>query len=342
MTRLASVAASAPGKVTLFGEHAVVYGQPAIVGAINRRVTVSIQETGDATFRLRMPDVGEGEAILRLRNGEVKLQSSEPRLRMAALLVSAAMSQVLQEPEKLRGASLRVTSEMPVGAGLGTSAALVVATIAGFSSLLDEKLDTKTMVELARRAELSVQGSSSGMDVCASVVGGMNLFRRTRSSIQFKKLQPREALPVAVGFTPRILDTAQTVRKVAEFRKRKRALVDAIFECIGLVSNRAVQALRDSDLESLGELMNASHGLLSALGISTRELDEMVNAARGAGALGAKLTGAGMGGCVMSLAQSFDKARKIDRALELAGGHPLKLSFSPVGVRVEEATSERM
>ena len=130
-------------------------------------------------------------------------------------------------------------------------------------------------------------------------------------------------------------DTKSEVEKVQDLKKRYFDLVDPIFQAIGAISERAVPLIREQNLAELGQLMNINHGLLAALGVSSRELDELVYAARGAGgALGAKLTGAGGGGCMIAL----PGAAGVDAlmvALRQARGVPFKVLTGCEGVRLE-------
>jgi mevalonate kinase len=140
---------------------------------------------------------------------------------------------------------------------------------------------------------------------------------------------------MVVGYTKMPHDTKSEVKKVQDLKKRYFDLVDPIFQAIGAISKRAVPLIREQNLAELGQLMNINHGLLMALGVSSRELDELVHAARGAGgALGAKLTGAGGGGCMIALPGTAG-VDALMVALRQARGVPFKVVAGCEGVRLE-------
>jgi len=318
--------ASAPGKVILFGEHAVVSGVPALGSAIDLRASVTVED---------MPGMVEIDASnLRLMVTGFTVDPLAERIHTMgssrdALLATRYISAVLKE---FKAGDLRISvqSNIPPAAGLGSSAAIVVATIAALNWHLDMGLSkTEIGSESYRIEKLVQQGLGSPMDTALSTFGGYQLVS--------DKIEPRELpqLSLVVGYTERAHDTRTEVAKVQSLRQNYPDVVAPIFQAIGAISKRALQLLQERRLSELGSLMNVNHGLLEALGVGTRELSELVYAARGAGgALGAKLTGAGGGGCMIALPKDGGEA-EIATAIRQARGRTFAVKTGCEGVRLE-------
>jgi mevalonate kinase len=279
--------ASAPGKVILFGEHAVVSGVTAMGGAIDLRAKAVLQD---------LP----GKVLI--ETGDLALQGFSIDLITGQLISSSAahatryVSAALREFEA-KDLSIKIESNIPLAAGLGSSAAIVVATVAALNCHLDIGLSREEIASTAYRIEKRVQnGRGSPMDTALASFGG---YCQVTREVKPLHLPPLE---IIVGYTKLPHDTSSEVEKVQSLKERYPDVVDPIFQAIGALSTRAVPFIREQNLERLGELMNINHGLLEAMGVGTRELCELVYAARNAGgAFGAKLTGAGGGGCMIAL-----------------------------------------
>ena len=333
---------SAPGKVYLFGEHAVVYGEPAIPCAIERRARVTVEPREDDHIRVNARD-------LTLDGFTVEYDGStgdRPDVAVPSALVDAAMGYVDAAVRQARAAAaspkagfnITVESDIPLGAGLGSSAAVVVALIDAATRSLDSPIDTREVADRAYRAEFEVQdGQASRADTFCSAMGGA--VRVEGDDCQTIET-PR--LPIVVGFDGGAGDTGALVSGVRELKDTYSFAADTV-SSIGDIVRRGELLLAESDptaapseqlLTELGELMNFNHGLLSALGVSARSLDAMVWSARNAGAYGAKLTGAGGGGCIVAL----DSTPETRTALRFTPGceDAFRAELSMDGVRVEE------
>jgi mevalonate kinase len=301
---------SAPGKVYLFGEHAVVYGEPAVPCAVERRATVTVEVRADDHVRVQAEDLSlDGFAVEYAGRGE----DADPDVKAPAHVVSAATGYVDAAVAQAReaadapdvGFDITVESDIPLGAGLGSSAAVVVAGIDAATRALGTRLDARTLADRAFQAEYEVQeGQASRADTFASAVGGA--VRVEGDDCRSVAAPP---LPLVVGFDGGAGETGELVAGVRALREQYGFAADTVAAIGDVVrAGEAVLAEADPDaapsretLEELGRLMDFDHGLLSALGVSARSLDSMVWAAREAGAHGAKLTGAGGGGCVVAL-----------------------------------------
>ncbi|MEE8167561.1 MAG: mevalonate kinase [Candidatus Hydrothermarchaeales archaeon] len=310
------VSASAPGKVILFGEHAVVYGEPSLVAGIDKRVYVDAEKKGD---RISIAsDVGSSSFSL----DEIGLPAQD-ELRY----VKKAVELVFKRVDKRTGLEINITSEVPSASGLGSSASVSVATILAVSKLFDADLTLKEIAELGHRVELEVQGAASPTDSSVATFGGVLFIQPTE-----KKVDSIEAdLSLIIGYTGVERSTKVLVERVKSLRDRYPGIVDPIIQDIGRLTREARTRLERGD--DVGDLMNVNHGLLEALGVSTEQLSRAVHAARDAGARGAKLTGAGGGGCMIALAPNHQV--EVTRAIEASGCSAIRASLSRAGVRIE-------
>ena len=312
--------ASAPGKVILFGEHAVVSGAKALGAAIDLRAKVTIRDTPGSTM-IEACD-------LCLRGFSLDLNTLQV-VSAEAVHATRYVSAVLNEFDA-RNLRVMIESDIPLASGLGSSAAIVVAATAALNRHLDLGLSQKDIADRAHRIEKAVQeGLGSPTDTALATHGG---YLQVSSQVLPLDLP---GMNMVVGYTNQSHDTRSEVAKVQSLKARYPDLVDPIFQAIGAVSARAVPLIRDQKLRELGELMNVNHGLLEAIGVGTRELAELVYAARGAGgAFGAKLTGAGGGGCMIALPTPHGFAALIT-ALRQARGTAFAVKTGCEGVKVE-------
>lgn len=329
------VLATAPGKATLFGEHSVVYGRPAIAMAINRRVTVELTSRKDDKAVLHFPDVSVKGFTLTFKGEAITAKTNKANASQAAGYVVEAIRTVAKRLGDYRGVNVTVKSEMPVGAGLGTSAAVAIATAAAYSELLGKRFDGPALSRIGREVELRVQKVSSGMDSSVIALGGLVEFQLKGSDLVAHPLHFKEEMPMVLGYCPRISTTAQSVARVAQLRDRNIHVIEKVFDSIEQVVLEAKKKIVGGETASLGELMNINQGLLSALGVSTLKIEEMVYAARKAGASGAKLTGAGMGGSVLCLVNSSTLTKPVALALSTVGAESFVFEPDYSGVRVQ-------
>jgi mevalonate kinase len=332
---------SAPGKVYLFGEHAVVYGEPAIPCAIERRAWVTAEPREDDHVRVDAED-------LTLNGFTVEWgteSDAHPNVDVPSNLVEAATGYLEEAVAQARdalndpdaGFDITVESDIPLGGGLGSSAAVVVAAIDAAVRSRDGSIDPEELADRAYQAESAVQGGeASRADTYCSAMGGA-------VRVEGDDTRPIEApeLPFVIGYDGGAGDTGQLVAGVRALKEEYGFAADTV-ETIGDVTRRGEELLAEADpdedpspvlLDELGDLMDFNHGLLSALGVSSRSLDQMVWSAREAEAVGAKLTGAGGGGCIVAL----DEGQDTRRALEYSPGceQSFRAELATEGVRAE-------
>ncbi|TMQ14472.1 MAG: mevalonate kinase [Deltaproteobacteria bacterium] len=269
------------GKIILLGEHAVVYGYPALASALDRGVTVAPVPT---------PAGGPLRFELRSWNVAVAAGDDHPVARSLAAIADALGA---GRPPL----TLVADAQIPPGAGLGSSAALAVAVARALHSHLRRPADVAALSRAAGASETLVHGRPSGVDVALAIAGGVGVFRRATG---LAPLIGVPALRVLVGPSGAPRSTAAMIDQVAA-ATAGRADDDRLRE-LGALTDTGTQALLTGDPAALGAAMNRAHRLLGELGVSTAQLDALCDAARAAGAQGAKLTGAGGGGAVIAIA----------------------------------------
>jgi mevalonate kinase len=321
------VIASAPAKIILFGEHFVVYGEPAVVLAIDKRAYASADMRKDKRIYINSVDLGmsgffEGENFYEECGGQTACRTLEP-LRIA-------IQKVLERSKISVGVSVKVRSSIPVAAGLGSSAAVAAAVATAVGRLLDLELSKEEIFHISYEAERFVHGTPSGIDPTISTYGGVLLYQKNKG---FTQIKVKGEIPLVIGDTKVKRSTGDLVASVYKRRNQYPSIIKLLLKIGGKIALRAVKALETGDLYELGQLMNINHGLLYTVGVSDVSLERLVYAARGADALGAKLTGAGGGGCMIALAKPNKLAQVVD-AIEHMGGRAFDVGIADEGVRI--------
>lgn len=304
--------ATAPGKIILFGEHAVVYGRPAIaipVSDVRARVVV----TAD-------PRAGPGSAVHIQAPGihlDARLADLPPDHPLASAVQAVLEALAIPRPP---ACTLRITSTIPVAAGMGSGAAVTVALVRSLSAFLGRPLPDEQVSALAFEVEKLHHGTPSGIDNTV-VTYAMPVYFQRRDPPERNRI---ETLRVPAPFTILIGDTgvsSPTSVAVGDVRKawqsdpqRFNHLFDQAAEIVR-VARRAIESGKPA---ALGPLMDQNHALLQEMGVSSPELDRLAESARGAGALGAKLSGGGRGGNMIALVADGD-AGEVSQAMRDSG-----------------------
>ncbi len=324
------VTASAPGKIILFGEHSVVYGKPAIAASIDTRTFIEAERLEEDRIKIEANDIKVPGLTLSFKEDQIFMEADYGKAAEILGYVKKAVDLVLKKTDVDTGISLSISSDIPVGAGLGSSAAVANATIASVSELLGINLTNREIGELGHETELSVQGNSSGIDPMVQAIGGLIYYKDGN----FKQI-PFRKLPIVLGYTGSKGNTGKLVEEVKKRLEEDPEVMEPVVESMGNLVDQSRESLEgEFDSEKLGRLMNINHGLLSALGVSTKELSDLVYATRSAGALGSKLTGAGGGGCMYAYCPG--RCDEVSTAIEVAGGTPISTKIAKEGVRIEK------
>ncbi len=317
-------AASAPGKIILFGEHAVVFGRPALavpvtqvqatatVTALPAEVVTGKQEgfepgpkEAQATIRIEAPDIGLYTTLQSLL--------SNPAPHPLASAITGVFSTLgIDSPPPM---AIHISSTIPVASGLGSGAAASVAIIRALSTFFSQPLADSEISALAYEVEKLHHGTPSGID---------NTVITYATPVYFVKGRPLETLRVGSPFTIIIGDTgisAPTKESVGDVQKlwqAEPARWEKVFDRIGEIVHSARKVIETGDTAALGPRMDENHALLQLLTVSSPELDRLVLAARRSGALGAKLSGGGRGGNMIALVRK-ENAPAVAEALISAG-----------------------
>lgn len=295
--------ASAPGKIILFGEHAVVYGQPALAVPVTQvQADVRVEKIFSAGIRINAPNI-------QLNTKLDLLASSHP------LAATVRNTLYALKVDSLSGVSILIRSSIPVASGLGSGAAVSVAIIRALAEHLKKALTDEEVSALTYETEKLYHGTPSGID---------NVVVTYAKPVYFVKGQPIETFQVKKPFTIVIGDTGvpastkESVRDVRIQHHKKPERYETLFAAIGSIASTARQLIESGMPESFGPLMDENHALLRSMKVSSPELDNLVEAARVAGALGAKMSGGGRGGNMIALVQPR-KAGAVARSLKEAG-----------------------
>jgi len=302
---------SAPGKIYLFGEHAVVYGEPAIACAIGLRACVSVHVV--AAQKITINAMGKRANCFREEFG----------------YACCAAHTVKQLFEIDFGAEIAIKSELPPRQGLGSSAAVTVATIKALTESLGIELDNEKVAKLGHTVENKVQGKASRADTFVCSTGGTVLVEKTKT----KHLTQLET-PIIIGATGIERSTRDIIALVSNLKKKYPSVVRDLMSSIGEITRLGERKFGEGDLVSIGELMDINQGLLESLGVSDVALNTLIYAARTAGALGAKITGAGRGGCVVAIATD-EKVKQVADAIAKNGAQVLTTEISTLGLKLE-------
>jgi len=326
---LNEVTASAPAKIILFGEHFVVYGEPAVVLAIDKRAYASVKMRSDSKIYINSADLEisgyfEKNGFIAERGG----QNAELKLKP----IKVAVQKVLERVRKSVGVNVEIRSSIPVAAGLGSSAAVVAAVAKASSHLLNMELSKENIFNITFESERLVHGTPSGIDPTITTYGGVLLFRKGKV---FTRIDVKKDIPLIIGNTEAERSTGGLVSIVRQMQEKYPSIINPIIKAGGKIVFNAVNALENYDFTKLGELMNINHALLCAIGVSTAPLEKLVYAAREAGAYGAKLTGAGGGGCMIALSPP-KRTKQVYEAIEKAGGKAFAVKKSDEGVKIED------
>lgn len=301
--------ATAPGKIILFGEHAVVYGQPAIAAPLSQlRATAVVEDSPIPGIHLRAADLGT----------DIQLDEAAPDDPVAAVVRQLQRAAGLAQLPDL---AITVSSQIPIASGLGSGAAITAAVIRALAAHLGlpQCSDDGWVSDLTYEIEKIHHGTPSGID---------NTVVAYERPVYFVRQQPRNRIErFAVGVPLRLLvaDTGQsssTKLVVGDVRRQWQAdptRFEALFATCGQISQAARQAIEAGNLPTLGRLMDENHALLQTMTVSSEALDELVLAARQSGALGAKLSGAGRGGNMIALVEGEEGETAVAAALLQAG-----------------------
>lgn len=319
---------SAPGKIILFGEHAVVYGRPALAIPVTQvHADVEVMDSSRAGSWIDAPDINLHTELNTLPSDH-PIASVIHNFLFLSRNFPSPMGREVRGEGKFPNLDIKITSTIPVASGLGSGAAVTVALTRALSSHLNHSMTDNEVNAFAYEIEKLYHGTPSGIDntvvTYAKPVYFVKQFLSPLERGAGGEGDKIEVLKVGGLFTIVIGDTgisAPTKESVSDVRKlweADKARWENIFDQVREIANQARHSIENGKLERLGELMDQNHALLQEMTVSSPQLDQLVSAARNAGALGAKLSGGGRGGNMIALIED-NRAQNIADALISAG-----------------------
>ncbi|MBL6749944.1 MAG: hydroxymethylglutaryl-CoA reductase, degradative [Nevskia sp.] len=303
------------GKIILLGEHAVVYGSHAIAAPVPLAVRAAVQDTQSGGVDMIIPRWG---VEYRLHRDPAHRDSFQRSLGI--IFDTLGLTD--------RSVRIEVFPAVPRARGLGGSAAMAVAIIRALDQHFKLGLSDEEVNALAYKCEQVAHGTPSGIDNTVATYGKFLLYKRDPSGAtppMFREMAVPKPIPIVIGISSKESLTAKTVGGVRTAWQRNPELYERIFREIDQLTLQGVEAIQKNDLQRLGELMNVCHGLLNALGVSSWEIEELVQISREHGALGAKLTGGGGGGSIIALCP--ERPDKVIAALRDAGYQAMEVNI---------------
>lgn len=283
------IEATAPGKIILFGEHAVVYGRPALAAPVmHLRARATVAETSGPDVRLIAPDLGRETTLAAARPGNA--------LAATARLVEQFAGRPLPP-----GIALSVSSAIPIASGLGSGAAIAVAVIRALAAYLGLSPAREEVSALAYEVERLHHGTPSGIDNTVIAFEQPVYFVRRAPANLIEPFVAARPLRLIIGDTGARSATKEVVGDVRRRWEAGRERFEQLFDACGRLADAGRAALAAGDLAAVGRLMSENHARLVEMTVSSPPLDRLVAAALAAGALGAKLSGAGRGGNMIAL-----------------------------------------
>ncbi|HET6457460.1 MAG TPA: mevalonate kinase [Nitrosopumilaceae archaeon] len=290
--------ASAPGKVILFGEHFVVYGIKAILCSIDKRITVISQIIDGKKIKIKS-DIGDVEISTdSLSTPDSSMTVMKPLLYIA--------KKALEKSGRNVGIEIKIDSEIPTGIGLGSSSACCVAVAASVMGLF-EKLPKEEVLKIAIEAERTIFENTSGADCSVCTFGGLMEYDMRNG---FKKINSKANFDLVIANSKQTHFTSEVVENVRKFRENNEDLFASFCEQESILIQNALVSLEKNDLESLGLLMSKNQDLLERINISTEKLALLIREAKKT-SFGAKITGAGGGGCIIALVDKSNLEKTI-------------------------------
>ncbi|MCS7111159.1 MAG: mevalonate kinase [Ignisphaera sp.] len=329
-----------PAKVTLFGEHAVVYNKPAIASTIPVFIDITGRKLDDRRLLINLDGASvqiKGILFDRISGGHTVLPDDNYLSRFTSYIVTGL--DICEDELKINrsGYEVSIGSSLPIGAGLGTSAAISVGTMAMCLALsthysTDDSHVKKMVALLAWKTEQRVQGMASPMDTFTITYGGIRYIKPWIPDTEI--LNSTNKFNIIVGYTPKRYTTAELVKKVKNLRTKEESVMNMLLDVVEKIVGEARDAVVHGDAEKLGILMNINHGVLESMGVVSLEHSYIVKILLAAGALGAKTSGAGGGGAFIALARNREHAIVLKNIVEAFGGKVVALELYEKGFTV--------
>jgi len=276
--------ASAPGKVILFGEHFVVYGVKAILCSINKRVTVTAEKTSERKISINS------------KIGKLELEPDKPISEINSPLKPFYYLANKSIENKDSGIRIQIDSEIPLGAGLGSSSACCVAGAAAIFKLFGN-ISREEVLKLAIEAERTIFENTSGADCTVCTYGGIMEYDKNKG---FKKIEYEPNFQLVIINSNMEHSTQSMVSKVKEFENKNKEEFSKLSNLESKLVEDVLKLVKENKIQEIGQKMNQNQEYLENIGISNKELTKMIKIGQES-SFGAKITGSGGGGCIFAL-----------------------------------------
>ena len=309
--------ASAPGKIILFGEHFVVHGVKAILCAINKRAIVISKKNETQNIFIKS-SLGENTIPI-----SESLDNIESMFKPFFFIAK----KIINENNFSNGVDIEIQSEIPIGAGLGSSSACCVAAALSISNLFS-KLDKNQILELAIEAEKTIFPNTSGADCTVSVFGGIIDYQKDNG---YEIIETNHEFDFIVVNSKKSHSTNIVVNRVNEFKNENKKIFDDLCGEESKLIEKAIDSLQKFDLETIGKCMAQNQIFLEQLGVSNDLLLSIVKLVEKE-TFGAKITGAGDGGCIIALTEKNKKDSVLEHIKVEYESYPV--TIDKVGMQV--------
>ncbi len=297
------------GKAIVFNEHFVVYKIPAIVSAIGKYTLAKVEPINRSGWKLN----DNRKATPRYKEDKIDQQKDSINRMIQKMDIDLSKN----------GMEITLEGNLYCASGIGASAASCVAIARALSQHFQITLTDEEINDIAYEGEKGYHGTPSGIDNTASTFGGLIWFEKSENNVM-DKIELQNPVEIVMGNTGKVADTTKAVAGVRERKEKYPEKYKEIFDRAENIAYLAKDAFQGEDYKEIGKLMNENHKLLQQIEVSSRELDFMVKLARDHGALGAKLTGGGLGGNMIALTPGKDLQDKVANAIEKEGFQTVK------------------
>lgn len=318
------VRVSAPGKLILFGEHSVVYGHHCIVTSVNKRVYLEAELNDQKMIWLNF------KKPLQFKTS-IKISDLTKNASRQTEYIEFAINEFFKKYKVKSGINITTYSDFNTQIGLGSSSAITVCTFRALSDLFNLQLTNEELFNLAFQTVIKIKGVGSGADLASAIWGG-TIYYKTGEKVETLKMSK---LPVSVVYTGIKADTPTIIKRVKDEYDNSPKIYKNIFNQIEKITIDARTALHNNSWKKLSKLMNLNQELLKSLGVSGKEIEEILDIIKKNGGLGGKLSGAGVGDCVLYYAEDKFKS-KIGNKLSRLGYKVLNLDLSVEGLNYEK------
>lgn len=331
--------ASAPGKVILFGDHGVHRGQPNIITAVDLRTSCRVAVRRDNGYRFcsgAHREEGSRDGLVAFKEHVDDLRKSNALDEIAALNVdffvpARYVMATFVERQDVPGLDVEWCSALPIGSGLGSSAAAFTSMVLAAAYASGVELSDEEVIFTAWQGDVIAHGGyGSSLDSSTCTYGGLISYTLKDKA---KRLPYELSVPLVIGDTLVAHSTSQINTQIRRWLEERPSRMH-VFDDMGYLIAQAMLALKHADVSTLGRLMNIHELLQEKMGTSCPESERLIEAALAAGALGAKINSSGCGGTIIALSEPGQQQQVAD-AIEAVGGKSYIVQAAAAGVRVE-------